>query len=73
MTNRRVGGEIQLLHDGDFRRLGGDRLHLLAALEYWLPRWRDSGFESVTRTSSAAPREISFFARKSWTSGAFAR
>jgi peptidoglycan-N-acetylglucosamine deacetylase len=44
----RSGGEIVLLHDGDFRRLGADRGHVLAALEHWLPRWRDAGFEFVT-------------------------
>jgi peptidoglycan/xylan/chitin deacetylase (PgdA/CDA1 family) len=42
------GGEMVLLHDGDFRELGGDRRHVLAALEHWLPRWRDLGFEFVT-------------------------
>jgi peptidoglycan/xylan/chitin deacetylase (PgdA/CDA1 family) len=42
------GGEIVVLHDGDARRLGADRRHVLAALEYWLPRWRDAGFEFVT-------------------------
>jgi peptidoglycan/xylan/chitin deacetylase (PgdA/CDA1 family) len=42
------GGEIVLLHDGDFRHQGGDRRHVLAALEHWLPRWRDIGIEFVT-------------------------
>ena len=42
------GGEIVVLHDGDARKLGADRRHVLAALEYWLPRWRDAGFEFVT-------------------------
>ena len=42
------GGEIVLLHDGDFRRLGADQGHVLAALEHWLPRWQDAGFEFVT-------------------------
>jgi len=42
------GGQIVLLHDGDFRQSGADRPHVMAALEYWLPRWRDSGFEFVT-------------------------
>src|SRR5437899_4700677 len=45
------GGEIVLLHDGDARRLGADRRHVLAALEFWLPRWRDAGFEFVTMNS----------------------
>lgn len=42
------GGEVVLLHDGDARQLGADRRHLLVALEHWLPRWRDAGFEFVT-------------------------
>ncbi len=41
-------GEIVLLHDGDDRALNGDRAHVVAALEYWLPRWRDEGVEFVT-------------------------
>ena len=42
------GGDIVLLHDGDHRVLNGDRRHVLAALEYWLPRWTDSGIRFVT-------------------------
>ena len=46
---RRVrGGDIVLLHDGDYRRLEGDRRHTVAAMEYWLPRWRDRGMRFVT-------------------------
>lgn len=41
-------GDIVLMHDGDHRALGGDRAHNIAALEHWLPRWRDSGLEFVT-------------------------
>jgi peptidoglycan-N-acetylglucosamine deacetylase len=37
------GGDIVLLHDGDHRAPGGDRRHTVAALEHWLPRWRDAG------------------------------
>jgi len=45
---RRVhGGDIVLLHDGDHRVLEGKREHVLAALEYWLPRWRDAGIQFV--------------------------
>ena len=41
---RRVkGGDIVLLHDGDHRVLDGDRRHTVAALEHWLPRWKDAG------------------------------
>jgi peptidoglycan-N-acetylglucosamine deacetylase len=46
-------GEIVLLHDGDFRHLGGDRRHVLSALEHWLPRWRDLGLEFVTLDEAA--------------------
>jgi peptidoglycan/xylan/chitin deacetylase (PgdA/CDA1 family) len=39
---RRVkGGDIVLLHDGD-------RRHTVAAIEYWLSRWKDSGMRFVT-------------------------
>jgi peptidoglycan/xylan/chitin deacetylase (PgdA/CDA1 family) len=41
-------GDILLLHDGDHRVQGADRNHVVAALEHWLPRWRDAGFEFVT-------------------------
>jgi peptidoglycan/xylan/chitin deacetylase (PgdA/CDA1 family) len=46
-------GDILLLHDGDHRSVGGDRSHVVAALEHWLPRWRDAGIEFVTIGSSA--------------------
>jgi peptidoglycan-N-acetylglucosamine deacetylase len=42
------GGDIVLLHDGDFRRREGDRHHTVAALAHWLPRWRDAGTRFVT-------------------------
>jgi peptidoglycan/xylan/chitin deacetylase (PgdA/CDA1 family) len=41
-------GDIVLLHDGDHRAFGGERSHVVAALEHWLPRWRDAGIEFVT-------------------------
>ncbi len=47
----RPRGDIIVLHDGDHRALGGDRRHVAAALEHWLPRWRNSGFEFVTMDS----------------------
>ncbi len=41
---RRVGGgDIVVLHDGDHRVLEGNRRHIVSALEYWLPRWKDAG------------------------------
>jgi peptidoglycan/xylan/chitin deacetylase (PgdA/CDA1 family) len=42
------GGDIVLMHDGDHRVPEGDRRHTVAALEYWLPRWKDSGLKFVT-------------------------
>jgi peptidoglycan/xylan/chitin deacetylase (PgdA/CDA1 family) len=42
------GGDIVLMHDGDHRVPKGDRRHTVAALEYWLPRWKDSGLRFVT-------------------------
>jgi peptidoglycan/xylan/chitin deacetylase (PgdA/CDA1 family) len=47
-------GDIVVLHDGDHRELGGDRQHVVSALEHWLPRWRDAGVEFVTIDSCAA-------------------
>jgi peptidoglycan-N-acetylglucosamine deacetylase len=43
-----AAGDILCLHDGNFRQQNGDRARTLAALEYWLPRWRDLGLEFVT-------------------------
>jgi peptidoglycan/xylan/chitin deacetylase (PgdA/CDA1 family) len=44
----RATGDILCLHDGSHRQLNGDRTRTLAALEHWLPRWRDLGLEFVT-------------------------
>jgi peptidoglycan-N-acetylglucosamine deacetylase len=41
-------GDILCVHDGDYLHPNGDRARTLAALEYWLPRWRDLGLEFVT-------------------------
>jgi peptidoglycan/xylan/chitin deacetylase (PgdA/CDA1 family) len=46
-------GDVVVLHDGDHRALGGDRHHVVTALEHWLPRWRDAGLEFVTIESPA--------------------
>lgn len=43
-----ASGDIVLLHDGDHRTSKVDRSHLLAALEFWLPRWKDAGIPFVT-------------------------
>jgi len=50
----RPQGDIVVMHDGDHRYLGGDRQHVVTALEHWLPRWRDAGMEFVTMESSSA-------------------
>ncbi|HEX4643511.1 MAG TPA: polysaccharide deacetylase family protein [Candidatus Acidoferrales bacterium] len=54
----RSHGDVVVLHDGDHRALGGDRLHVVAALEHWLPRWRDAGMEFVTMEPDG-PRKVS--------------
>ena len=56
-SRERRGGDVVLLHDGDYRSLGADQTHVLAALEHWLPRWRDAGLEFVTmdRAAGAMP------------------
>jgi peptidoglycan/xylan/chitin deacetylase (PgdA/CDA1 family) len=41
-------GDVLCLHDGAHRELNGDRSRTLAALEHWLPRWRDLDLEFVT-------------------------
>lgn len=41
-------GDVLCLHDGSRQQLNGDRTRTLAALEHWLPRWRDLGLEFVT-------------------------
>jgi peptidoglycan-N-acetylglucosamine deacetylase len=41
-------GDILCLHDGSHRGQDADRSQTLAALEHWLPRWRDLGLEFVT-------------------------
>jgi peptidoglycan/xylan/chitin deacetylase (PgdA/CDA1 family) len=51
-------GDIVVMHDGDHRFLRGDRHHVVAALEHWLPRWRDAGMEFVTMESSSAVEPV---------------
>lgn len=41
-------GDILCLHDGYHRQQNYDRTRTLAALEHWLPRWRDLGLQFVT-------------------------
>lgn len=54
----RGAGDVLCLHDGWHRELNADRTRTLAALEHWLPRWRDLGLQFVTMdeavSSSAA-------------------
>jgi peptidoglycan/xylan/chitin deacetylase (PgdA/CDA1 family) len=47
-ASRSSGGDILCLHDGNFRQQNADRTRTLAALQFWLPRWRDLGLEFVT-------------------------
>jgi len=42
------GGDIVVLHDGSHTMLNADRMDTLRALEYWLPRWKDSGLRTVS-------------------------
>lgn len=46
-------GDILCLHDGFHAANNADRAHTLAALGYWLPRWRDLGLEFVTIEQAA--------------------
>jgi peptidoglycan-N-acetylglucosamine deacetylase len=48
MERGRGNGEVLCLHDGSHRQQEADRTRTLAALEHWLPRWRDLGLEFVT-------------------------
>jgi peptidoglycan-N-acetylglucosamine deacetylase len=52
-TPTNASGDILCLHDGGHRQLNADRLPTLAALEYWLPRWRDLGLQFVTMEGAA--------------------
>jgi peptidoglycan/xylan/chitin deacetylase (PgdA/CDA1 family) len=45
-------GDVLCLHDGSHREQNGNRRYTLAALEHWLPRWRDLGLEFVTITDA---------------------
>jgi peptidoglycan-N-acetylglucosamine deacetylase len=47
-THGQASGDILCLHDGNHRHPNGDRQCTLAALEYWMPRWRDLGLDFVT-------------------------
>ena len=46
-------GDVVCVHDGSHDRQNADRSHTFAALEYWLPRWRDLGLEFVTISQAA--------------------
>jgi peptidoglycan-N-acetylglucosamine deacetylase len=52
-SHSRLRGDILCLHDGHHRFPNADRTRTLAALEFWLPRWRDLGLEFVTITQAA--------------------
>jgi peptidoglycan/xylan/chitin deacetylase (PgdA/CDA1 family) len=44
----RSRGDIVLFHDGKAKALGADCHNTVAALDHWLPRWRDAGLDFVT-------------------------
>jgi peptidoglycan-N-acetylglucosamine deacetylase len=48
-------GDILCIHDGSHDRQNADRSHTFAALEYWLPRWRDLGQKFVTIEEAVTP------------------
>jgi peptidoglycan/xylan/chitin deacetylase (PgdA/CDA1 family) len=48
VQNSSASGDILCLHDGNHASQNGDRTRTLAALQYWLPRWRDLGLKFVT-------------------------
>ena len=52
-----ASGDILCLHDGYHGHQNGDRRHTVAALEYWLPRWRDLGLEFVTIDAAVPQRD----------------
>jgi peptidoglycan/xylan/chitin deacetylase (PgdA/CDA1 family) len=49
------GGDIVLLHDGDHRMSDGNRHNTLAALQYWLPRWKDARIRLASMDDLAGP------------------
>lgn len=53
------GGDIVLLHDGNHRELQGERRHVLDALQYWLPRSKDSGIRFLSMDQVKASSEAS--------------
>ena len=42
------GGDVILLHDGDFHRMGVDRSHTVEATDRLLTRYKGEGYEFVT-------------------------
>jgi peptidoglycan/xylan/chitin deacetylase (PgdA/CDA1 family) len=42
------GGDIVLLHDGDYRAMGADRAQTIIATENLIRRYKDQGYEIVT-------------------------
>jgi peptidoglycan/xylan/chitin deacetylase (PgdA/CDA1 family) len=46
-------GDIVLLHDGYHGALGAERGQTVEALQHWLPRWKNQGFDFVAIERSA--------------------
>ena len=42
-------GDIVLLHDGDHQTSNSIREHMLDALEFWIPRWKDAGIRFTSQ------------------------
>ncbi|HEY6945790.1 MAG TPA: polysaccharide deacetylase family protein [Candidatus Acidoferrum sp.] len=51
-------GDVLCLHDGYHRELNYDRTRTLAALDHWLPRWRDLGLQFVTMDEAVSNLEV---------------
>jgi peptidoglycan/xylan/chitin deacetylase (PgdA/CDA1 family) len=47
-VKRARAGDIVLLHDGDYRRINGDRMHTVRALAQVLPLFTERGWRCVT-------------------------
>lgn len=59
INRQRRGGDVILLHDGDFLRMGADRGHTIEATDRLIPRYADEGADFVTipqMISTAATR-----------------
>jgi peptidoglycan/xylan/chitin deacetylase (PgdA/CDA1 family) len=42
------GGDVILLHDGGYRKMGADRRHSIEATGHIIPKYRDAGYQFAT-------------------------